>query len=115
MHQSGAVSSNVFSQLPNKQKTRIGGENRYDTPAEIAEYFGLENDHLVVATGYDFADALSGTAYAVKTDSLLVLTRKDKLPAETASIIKDREFKTSTILGGTEAVSDEVKLTVKSL
>ncbi|ART78175.1 hypothetical protein B4U37_19955 [Sutcliffiella horikoshii] len=111
----GAVSSGVFSQLPNKQKTRIGGENRYDTAAEIAEYFGLDNDHLVVATGYDFADALSGSAYAVETDSLLVLTRKDHLPAETASIIKDREFKTSTILGGAEAVSDEVKAMVESL
>ncbi|UAL49682.1 cell wall-binding repeat-containing protein [Sutcliffiella horikoshii] len=33
-----AVSSNVFSQLPNKQKTRIGGVNRYDTAAAIAGF-----------------------------------------------------------------------------
>ncbi|MDG5471677.1 cell wall-binding repeat-containing protein [Jeotgalibacillus sp. ET6] len=111
----GAVSGKVFGQLPNKLKTRIGGDNRYDTAAHITDYFQLDSDRLAVAAGYDFADALTGSAYAVKTDSLLVLTRKDSLPSETASIIQDREFKRSVILGGSGAVSDEVKAEVEGL
>ncbi|KIL43783.1 cell wall-binding repeat-containing protein [Jeotgalibacillus campisalis] len=111
----GAVSGKVFGKLPNKLKTRIGGDNRYDTAAHIADYFQLESDHLAVAAGYDFADALTGSAYAVKTDSLLVLTRKDSLPSETVSIIQSREFKTSVIFGGKGAVSEEVQATVEGL
>ncbi|WP_421385528.1 cell wall-binding repeat-containing protein [Bacillus salacetis] len=110
-----AVSNDVFTKLPNKFKTRISGANRYETAANFVEYFNIEPAKLVVATGEEFADALSGSAYAAKTGSTMVLTRKDKLPAETAAIMENAAIQSTEILGGENAISAAVKAQIEEL
>ena len=52
------VSKAVEKKLPSA--TRLGGKDRYETNTLIATHYKLNNDHLYVATGTDYADALTG-------------------------------------------------------
>lgn len=70
----GAISKKVEEQLPNAQ--RIAGSDRYETNLAIIKEFSNQLDFtdVYMATGEDFADALSGGALANKTDSPILLT-----------------------------------------
>lgn len=102
----GAVSLEVEEEV--KQMgvitERIGGKNRFDTAALIAER--LDSKEAVVAYGLNFPDVLSVSAYAAKNGIPILLTRTDKLPAETAVAL---ESTTKThVIGSTGAVGEAV-------
>src|SRR3712207_6270094 len=52
---------------------RLAGLNRYDTSYIINSQLFSDSRNLVITTGEDFADALSGVAYAAKEGANLVL------------------------------------------
>lgn len=52
---------------------RYAGLNRYDTSYMINTKLFSQGKNLVITTGSDFADALSGVPYAAKNDANLVL------------------------------------------
>jgi len=55
-------------------KTRIGGLNRYETSKKIAEnLYPGKIDNVVIATGNNFPDALSGTSLANKLKAPILL------------------------------------------
>lgn len=73
---------------------RISGPNRFATAAEVSRlqwdntgspYYdsGYGPEHIIVANGYNPADALAGGALAAKLDGVLLLTHQDYLPDET--------------------------------
>ncbi|MFP3470980.1 cell wall-binding repeat-containing protein, partial [Micrococcus sp. SIMBA_144] len=62
----GVVSEKVAGQLP--APVRYGGANRYATSAEIAMKLNPA-DKAVVATGANFADALTGSILAARSES----------------------------------------------
>lgn len=90
---------------------RIYGADRFKTALEVAEKIKAENggnlDAVVVASGDDFADALSGTALAKAENAPVLLVNKYN---ETGAIefIQDNLDYTDKvyILGGTGAVSE---------
>lgn len=101
-----AISLGVEAELKKMGMTieRIGGKNRFDTAALIAQR--LDSKEAVVAYGFNFPDALSVSAYAAKNGIPILLTRTDKLPAETAAALTTT---TKThVIGSTGAVGENV-------
>ncbi|MCH3964256.1 MAG: cell wall-binding repeat-containing protein [Clostridium sp.] len=107
----GAVNDSVISRLNSlgMQTERIGGANRYDTSVKIAEKFG-KVDTLAVATGMDYADALSIGPAAALMGIPVILVPKNIMPEETKAYVKnlnttvDKVF----IVGDNSVVSDNV-------
>ncbi|TKC16979.1 cell wall-binding repeat-containing protein [Robertmurraya kyonggiensis] len=104
-----AISNNVFAELPNP--TRISGDNRYHTSSNIvSSLYQTTNGQAVIATGTNFADALTGSVLAAKMNSPILLVQNNEIPAAISNLLMQKqEMKTFYILGGTTAVSQKVK------
>ncbi|WP_053216157.1 cell wall-binding repeat-containing protein [Guptibacillus hwajinpoensis] len=108
------VQKNVYDQLPGHK--RLAGDDRYETAAEIIGYFDDKAQTGYVATGVNFADALTGAVLAAKNDSPLLLAKKDQLSPFMEATITDLQTEQFVLLGGPDVVSVEdrlAKLTIK--
>jgi lactocepin len=74
----------------------------------LANYFNPENKRVLLATGLEFADALTGAALAAKEGCGLFLL-DDEIPDGIMQYLKDKEIIHFTILGGTEAVGKRIE------
>ena len=99
------VSDEVASELPNTK--RLGGSDRYETNTLIASHYGVDNNHLYVATGTDYADALTGAVLAADTNSAVLLVHAI-VPDFVSNYITEQEVQHFTVFGGENAVSAEV-------
>jgi len=63
---------------------------------------------VVIATGFNWPDALGGSALAGALDAPVLLTRQDVLPAELSAEIVRLKATKVIVLGGTSAVSQSV-------
>ena len=93
---------------------RVAGENRYETAIAVANEMKPEKGFgsFIVATGTDYADALSATAFAKKIGApiLLVNSKTGEYEKEVADYIEanSTEYRVQVyVIGGKEAVSDE--------
>jgi 5'-nucleotidase / UDP-sugar diphosphatase len=104
----GAVSNYVKYQLEgmNLDVERIGGQDRWETAANIAARLGGSPEKAVVANGWNFPDALAVASYAAKNGYPILLTETDKLPSETTKVLKGIDG--TIVAGGTAAVSETV-------
>lgn len=84
---------------------RLAGDSRYATAAAIAEQVP-ETSTAVVVSGRTFADALSVSSPAASQGWPILLTRPDRLSAETESYLSEHGFDRAVVVGGTAAVSD---------
>ncbi|WP_425453868.1 S8 family serine peptidase [Oceanobacillus arenosus] len=107
-----AVSKNVEKQLP--KTTRLSGHSRYDTNIAISEYFGVASKHLYVATGKNYADALTGAVLAAKDDSTILLVH-NQVPATLSNYIKKQKADSLSIFGGEVAVNKDVENALRKL
>ena len=103
----------------NIQVTRVSGANRYATAVELAKMYTKSSatdgfnktavDEVVLASGENFADAMSGGSYAgAADDRVLVLTAGSALSAETNTYLSgllSLSIDKLRVLGGTSAVS----------
>ncbi|WP_102264413.1 bifunctional 2',3'-cyclic-nucleotide 2'-phosphodiesterase/3'-nucleotidase [Mesobacillus jeotgali] len=109
----GAVSADIQSTLSHKMKLwvkRLGGENRFDTAALVAEELGNSKKAILV-NGHNYPDAISVAPYAAKNGLPILLTDAAALPVETKAALNGV---TETILvGGTSVISDKVEESVK--
>lgn len=104
----GAVSEAVASQLSAiAPVARLGGADRYETAALLAG--GVTSQHVVIASGEVFADAVPAGALAAKLGAPLLLSRQSALPPSTAQALRDLAPTTVTILGGPGAISEVVR------
>ena len=108
------VSDKVWDQLgidtERYGKTRLAGNNRYQTSLEVARYFqllGWNAKYVGIATGKDFPDALAGAALCGKNKSYLLLV-KDENSATLDLINADSGIETGYVLGGKNAVSEDL-------
>ncbi len=85
---------------------RLGGENRYETAAAVAAEFP-EGDHVYIATGATYADALAASAAAGADGEPVLLVQKENLPGATAAQLEELDPRLVTVLGGEDAVSSE--------
>ena len=121
----GAVSANVESQLKADGYTtnRISGADRYGTAAAIATLFpasfvgdlGGNGPTAVVATGVNFADALSAGGMCNAAAFPMVLTDPSTLPSSSQNALTQDKIKHVVIMGGTGAVSANVATQIQNM
>lgn len=103
----GVISDNVKGQLPNAE--RLYGNTRYETNINVINNFKEELDlsKLVIASGANFPDALSGSILAAvnKAPLMLLSEKPGNLTDEFINQNKDN-IKDTLILGGTAVLSE---------
>jgi glucose/arabinose dehydrogenase len=88
---------------------RIAGDSRYDTAAAISRSFFQPNlAYVYIVTGESFPDALAAGAAAVDRGAVLLVTH-DAVPPATVTELKHLTPQEIIVVGGTGAVSDNVK------
>ena len=86
---------------------RIGGTDRYDTSKKVAEVMGVSNG-IIMATGYNFPDALSIAPIAGIKSMPILLSPKDSMNSNITEFIKSKDIPVSYIVGGTGVISTSV-------
>ncbi len=106
-----SLSDNVESELKNigiSNVERLEGATRYETSVKVAESLG-NVDSIVVASGNGYADSLSIAPIASKKGIPILLSQKDSLPDVIENYIKKVNVSKSYVIGGTSAISDNIK------
>ncbi|WML36115.1 cell wall-binding repeat-containing protein [Clostridium sp. OS1-26] len=104
------ISSDIANQLPNPQ--RITGNNDYERNINIIKNF--ENDidfsSICIASGRGFADSISGSAFAAKKSSAIVLVDDVNLKEVTSQYTNSKSARVSNIniFGLQGVVSDAI-------
>ncbi|MFR2831413.1 MAG: cell wall-binding repeat-containing protein [Finegoldia magna] len=104
----GVSSANV------ENVTRIAGKDRIATSIEISKAMFNESDNVVLASGFNFADALSAGQLAAALNAPLILS-KDQLDSRTSDEIAKLKPKNIYIVGGETALSSNIEESVKSV
>src|SRR5690606_23761934 len=96
--------------------TRLHGVDRYGTSAAIsAAGFAPGVPVAYIASGAEFADALSGSAAAAQRGGPVLLTAPTVLPAAIATELRRLQPANIVILGGESAVSPAVATALRGL
>jgi len=91
--------------------TRVYGPDRYATAIEVSKenFFPPTTPSVILATGTNYADALSASALAGSLKAPLLLTRPDALSPGVLAEIKRLDVNTVYIMGSAAAVSNAVE------
>lgn len=113
------VSDNVLKDLENytnDKVNRINGDNRYLTALQIAKQDENFRD-VIIASGENFADALSASALSQYKHAPILLTKKGKLEEGVREFIlaKRGQIDNVYVIGAQGSVSDEVKTDIEEL
>ncbi|MDU7331254.1 MAG: cell wall-binding repeat-containing protein [Finegoldia magna] len=103
----GVSSANV------ENVSRIAGKDRIATSIEISKAMFNESDNVVLASGYNFADALSAGQLAAALNAPLILSN-DQLDSRTSDEIAKLKPKNMYIVGGENALGSNIEESVKS-
>ncbi|WP_027624210.1 cell wall-binding repeat-containing protein, partial [Clostridium lundense] len=97
-------------------KSRIYGKDRIETSIEISRA-GWKNGSqtVVIAQGYNYADALCSAPLAKKHNAPIILTSQSGLSDNTVNEIKRLKVKNVYIIGGPKVVSEKVDKQLKSI
>ena len=109
---SGVVSNELVTHLPNPE--RYGGSDRYETSAMVATQLNPSH-HAFMATGENFADALTGSVLAAKRSATFLLVPPNKIDDSIIAASENLGIHTFTILGGEKAVSPNVEKNLMQL
>ncbi|MBV1822226.1 cell wall-binding repeat-containing protein, partial [Bacteroidales bacterium MSK.15.36] len=97
------------------------GKNRYETSIKIAEKLekskkntGTVNENkkskeLILASGENYADALSAAPIGAIREIPIVLTKSNELPKETKEYIEKVNANKTYIIGGQASISDSIE------
>ena len=104
---------NGFKYTAVLETSRLAGDNRYATAAEIAKKaYPSGAKTVILASGMTYADALVGVPLASKLNAPILLAAKDSLPRETTNALEKLGAKKVIILGGKGAVGESVEITL---
>ena len=92
----------------------FNGPNRYDTARLVAVNTFFQANHVLLATGTSFPDALAASYLAGDLGIPILLTDPNGVPAETALALQTLKTASVTILGGPSAVSPTVESQLRS-
>lgn len=104
----GVSSANV------ENVTRIAGKDRIATSIEISKTMFNESDNVVLASGFNFADALSAGQLAAALNAPLILS-DENMDSRTSDEIAKLKPKNIYIVGGETALSSNIEESVKSV
>lgn len=115
------VSQNVQEELYKINKNlkiddivRIYGKDRFETNILINRAFNIKSNNAFVASGMDFADALSGSALAGKYNAPIVLTNNKNFENE-KDYLASTDYKNFFILGLEGSVNKSIEGTLNSI
>ena len=91
-----------------KDQTRIYGANRYETSLAASEISEV-SENIVIASGENYVDALTGGVLANSLDAILLLTPQGDLSIDIEASIIASKAKNLYIVGGTDAVSEDIE------
>ncbi|WP_377892028.1 cell wall-binding repeat-containing protein [Alkalihalobacillus sp. R86527] len=94
---------------------RLKGKDRFLTANEISQQTYRMAKTVIIATGYDFPDALAGGPLARKLEAPILLAGKTSLSDGTVKEIKRLKASEAIILGGNGAVSDAIRVQLEEL
>jgi SpoIID/LytB domain protein len=95
--------------------TRISGKDRFEVAYNVATQGWKQADTVVVVNYLAFADALSATPLAVKSNAPILLTEPNNLNDFTAKKIKELGASKVYIVGGVGSVSQNVENQLKNI
>ena len=109
-----AILSNIDKTLKSKNidTERIYGSDRYETSVKIAQRLG--GKEAALATGEDYADALSISAVAAAKGFCILLSPSDKLPDVVYQHLNNYRLTKTYIIGGEGAISSAIEKLVPS-
>ncbi|WP_066172551.1 DUF5050 domain-containing protein [Bacillus marinisedimentorum] len=87
---------------------RISGSSRFQTAVSISQTGWQNTENVVLANGFNFPDALSGTPLSYALDAPILLVNEDRIPQSTLDEIKRLGPKNIYLLGGTSVINDNV-------
>lgn len=93
---------------------RIGGADRFETASLLAQRLRSSRGEAVLASGLDFADALSAAPYAARQGIPILLTNPDDMPDATRDTYNALHIKKTYVIGGTASVSDALYRTLNT-
>ncbi|QBD85397.1 cell wall-binding repeat-containing protein [Clostridium tetani] len=93
---------------------RIYGKDRFETNILINKAFNVKSNNAFVASGMDFADALSGSALAGKYNAPIVLTNNKNFQNE-KDYLASTDYKNFFILGLEGSVNKSIESTLNSV
>ena len=94
---------------------RLAGANRFATAAAVAQHAFADGAVTVfVATGATFADAVAVITSTLGQAPLLLVTR-DTVPEETVAELKRLAPQNIVLVGGTDAISEDVEVRLAAL
>lgn len=116
----GSVSTNVETQLQNLGVTtieRIGGADRYEVSANVAQRLGyIDSGTAVIVSGLVYSDALTASSPSANYGMPLLQVSTDSIPAPIQNYINNHpEITKFVIVGGPGTVSDAVKTQLSQL
>lgn len=94
---------------------RLAGDDRFATAAAVSRSAFSTASTVVVATGRDFPDALSGGPAAAALGGPLLLVDRDAVPAATRDELTRLRPDRIVIVGGAQAVSEAVESRLREL
>ncbi|GAE35804.1 cell wall-binding repeat-containing protein [Halalkalibacter akibai] len=94
---------------------RIGGQNRFDTAVQIATEVGVANQIFLTTANEQSPDALSIAPYAGLKQIPILLTRRDQLSKTVVDFIVRNNINHVTLIGGTQAISDQIREQLSAL
>ena len=110
-----ADKQNSKNEAKSQQTTRISGKDRITTSVEISKSAYTTSENVVLASGFNFADALSAGQLASALDAPLLLSSQDKLDSQTKNEIERLKAKKVFVVGGDNAISKTgIDTTLKS-
>ena len=113
-----SISTKVEKSLRQYDKDieRIAGHSRYETSAAIAERLLKlsKKQTAIIASGENFADALTAGAYAAKQEYPILLVQKTTVDTQITKVLNKYINKT-IIAGGLNSVSEKVKKNIGRL
>lgn len=102
--------------LSDNDVQRLAGDDRFATSADAARQLWPDGGETVVlATGFDYPDALAGAAVAGASDAPLLLATTDELPAAVRQAIIDHDPQRVVLMGGEAVLSAELADEVRRL
>ncbi|MTK12906.1 MAG: cell wall-binding repeat-containing protein [Clostridiaceae bacterium] len=107
----GSVSKNVEDTIKKYTKAdieRIWGQDRYKTSVKVAEKLG-KVEGVVIASGENYADALSAAPAAAIKGIPVLLSEKNHLPEEVSQYINSNSISKSYIIGGNASIDESVE------
>lgn len=115
----GAVLPTVLDEvqglLPDATVHRVGGEDRYDTAAQLSATLVGSSDVVFVATGTNFPDALSAGPAAAKFGAPTLLVRGAAIPPATQQELRRLSPTTVYVVGGPGVIPNTTLTSLRSI